>query len=137
MGIIEQIDNAHITVRIVQVSGCSSCKMAGHCNASESRKNLVDIYNATPHQYHVGDNVTVSADLKTGYRAVAWGFAIPLAILMVVIFGVRAMTGHDARAALLGLTALIPYYCTLYLLRNRFREKFTFQIIQNGSTNEL
>jgi positive regulator of sigma E activity len=127
-GIIEQIERGHIIVRISQVSGCAACKIAGHCNASESKEKLIDIYNVDTTKYHVGDSVTVTADMKTGYRAVALGFGVPLIILMISIFGIRALTGNEAQAALIGLAALIPYYVFLYLIRDRLRTKFSFNI---------
>ena len=124
----EQIERGHIIVRISQVSGCAACKIAGHCNASESKEKLIDIYNVDTTKYHVGDSVTVTADMKTGYRAVALGFGVPLIILMISIFGIRALTGNEAQAALIGLAALIPYYVFLYLIRDRLRTKFSFNI---------
>lgn len=127
-GIVERIDGDHITVRIVQASGCASCQLAGHCHASESREKLVDVYHAHAARHRVGDAVTVSTDVRTGYRAVAWGFGVPLAVLVATIFGVRALTDNEGLAALAGLAMLTPYYIVLYLLRDKLREKFSFRI---------
>ncbi|WP_276893398.1 SoxR reducing system RseC family protein [Hallella bergensis] len=127
-GIIEQIEDGHLIVRIVQGSGCASCKMAGHCHASESTEKLVDIYNVDTTKYHVGENIVITADMKTGYRAVAWGFGVPLLILTATIFGIWAVTANEAWAALAGLAALIPYYAFLYLIRNKFRNEFSFGV---------
>lgn len=127
-GVVERIEGDHITVRILQVSGCSSCKMAGHCYASESSVKQIDVYGADSSHYQVGDNVTVSADLSTGYKAVAWGFGIPLVLLVATIFAIRAWTSNDGVAALAGIAALIPYYILLYCVRDKLREKFSFTI---------
>lgn len=127
-GVIEQIEHGHIIVRIVQESGCASCKVARHCNASERKEKLIDVYNTETSKYHVGDSVTVVADMKTGYRAVGLGFGVPLLILMISIFSIRALTGNEALSALIGLSALIPYYVFLYLIRDKLRTKFSFMI---------
>ena len=74
-GMIERIEYNHIVVRIAQMSGCGSCKMAGHCNASESKDKLIDVYHVDTSKYQVGDHVVVSADLKSGYKAVAGDLA--------------------------------------------------------------
>ena len=42
-GTIEKIDGNHITVRIMQASGCAACGMADHCNASESKEKRIDV----------------------------------------------------------------------------------------------
>lgn len=127
-GVIDKIDGRHITVRIVQTSACSACKASGYCNASETKVKLVDVYDSDTGGRRVGDAVTISADVNTGYRAVAWGFGIPLVIFMATIFAVYLLTGDDALAALLGIASLIPYYILLYLLRNKIRERLTFEL---------
>lgn len=127
-GTIERIEHSHIVVRMAQVSGCGSCKMAGHCNASESKDKLIDVYNVDTSKYQVGDQVVVSADLKTGYKAVAWGFGVPLVIMVATLLIVKLLTHDDAKAALTGVAALVPYYFLLFLLRDRLRDKFSFAI---------
>lgn len=128
-GMIERIEHNHIVVRIAQVSGCGSCKMAGHCNASESKDKLIDVYHVDTSKYQVGDHVVVSADLKSGYKAVAWGFGVPLVIMVATLLLVRLWTRDDAMAALMGVSALVPYYFLLFLLRDKLRDKFSFAIM--------
>lgn len=127
-GVIASIEDRHIVVRIVQVSGCASCKVAGHCNAAESKEKLIDIYDVDAARHRVGDAVVVSTSVQTGYRAVAWGFGIPLVIMTGTIFAVRTLTGNEGMAALTGIAALTPYYILLYLLRHKLREKLSFRI---------
>jgi sigma-E factor negative regulatory protein RseC len=127
-GVIEKIGERCITVRIDQTAACAGCKVSGHCNASEHKEKLIEIYGHDGTQRHVGEQVMVSADVSTGYRAVGWGFGIPLVLIIAVLFTVHLLTGNDGLAALAGLAALIPYYIILYLLRHKIRERLTFQI---------
>lgn len=130
-GVIERLDGDHAVVRILQTSACAACKVAGHCNASESKEKLIDIYgvqNAERGMRKVGDAVTITADTATGYRAVAWGFGIPLVILIVGIFATMAITGNDLLSALVGLAALVPYYIVLYFLRDKIKERLSFKL---------
>jgi len=127
-GLVESIEGEHIRVRILQVSGCASCKIAGHCNASESKEKLIDVYHADASRYHVGDAVVVSTDLGTGYRAVALGFGLPLVLLIAVIVVGIKLTGNEGMSALLGIAALIPYYIGLYLVRDKLRKRFSFEL---------
>ncbi|MGI6242558.1 MAG: SoxR reducing system RseC family protein [Prevotella sp.] len=127
-GIIERIEPNHIVVRIAQASGCTSCKIAGQCHASGSKEKLIDVYHVDTSKYQVGEHVVVSASLKTGYKAVVWGFGVPLVILMATLFLVKLWTGNEAQAALTGVAALVPYYFLLYLLREKLRDSFPFVI---------
>ena len=43
-GIVENIEGSHVRVRIVQTSACSACSVKGHCNASESKEKLIDVF---------------------------------------------------------------------------------------------
>ena len=47
---------------------------------------------------------------------------------VVVLVAVLWLTGNEATAGLSALGALLPYYAVLYLLRNRHREQFAFDI---------
>ena len=47
-GIVEKVDGAHITVRIVQTSACAACSAKGLCNASESKEKQIDVYEVNP-----------------------------------------------------------------------------------------
>lgn len=44
LGVVDTVDVGLIKVRITQTSACSSCKMSGNCNASESKEKVVDVY---------------------------------------------------------------------------------------------
>jgi sigma-E factor negative regulatory protein RseC len=127
-GTVERVVGDCVTVRIAQTSACAACRLNGHCNASESQEKLIDAHVDNGSAPKVGDVVTVSTDLRTGYRAVAWGFGLPLVVLVAVIVVLHALTGNDALAALVGLAALVPYYFVLYLLRNRIGRTVSFKV---------
>ena len=56
-GIVENINGFHIRVRIVQTSACSACSVKGHCNASESKEKLVDVFDTKASSYRVGEEI--------------------------------------------------------------------------------
>ena len=126
-GIIESIDERCIHVRIVQTSACAACKVASYCNAAESKEKIVDVYKPAGN-LKVGDAVTVTASSQIATQALLYGFAYPFVLLVVVLVAVLWLTGNEATAGLSALAALLPYYAVLYLLRNRHREQFAFDI---------
>lgn len=126
-GIIESIDEKCIHVRIVQTSACAACKVAGYCNAAESKVKIVDVYKPAVN-LKVGDAVTVTASSQIATQALLYGFAYPFVLLVCVLTIVLWLTGNEATAGLSALASLLPYYSLLYLLRNRHRDQFAFDI---------
>jgi sigma-E factor negative regulatory protein RseC len=127
-GVVEKIMDDCIQVRIVQTSACAACKVAGYCNASESKEKLIDVYHADSHRLNVGDAVTVTASTEVAAHALLLGFGLPFIVMVAVLVVVLQTTGNEGRAALSGLLALVPYYAVLYLFRNRLRDKLSFSI---------
>ena len=127
-GVVENILGDSVQVRIVQTSACAACKVAGYCNASESKEKLVDIYHADTRNLKVGDVVTVTASTQVAAQALLLGFGLPFVVLVAVLIAVLLITGNEGAAALSGLGALVPYYAVLFLFRNRIRDKLSFSI---------
>lgn len=146
-GIVESIGNdGHIRVRITQMAACAGCKVASHCNASEQKVKIVDVYlpdtvgtgrglqipsAATP--YSVGDSVVVATSQVAAGRALLLGFGLPL-ILLLTVLSAMLMAGNDEGAsAITALAVLAPYYLILWLCRDSIAGSISFSII---STNK-
>ena len=127
-GVVENIVGDCVSVRIVQTSACTACKVASHCNAAESKEKLVDVRCANSAAYKKGQQVVVTASTEVAARALLLGFGLPFVVLVSVLFIVLQVSGNEALAALSGLAALLPYYVALYLFRNRIREQLSFAI---------
>lgn len=129
-GIVESIENGCVCVRIMQSSACSACKVAAHCNASETKEKIVEVN--TPHadDYQVGDRVVVVADAAVGFRASLYGYLLPLAVMVVTLVVVLKVTHSEGLAAVSALGVLIPYYIGLYLLRGKLKSRLSFAIEQ-------
>lgn len=126
-GVVDEVGDNIVKVRIVQTSACASCKVSSHCSASESKEKIVEVFNPQVDGLASGDQVVVTASHGTGFLAVYISFVIPLAIMLVVL-GVIAWHGSETTAALVALCALVPYYFVVYLLRDKLRSRLTFQI---------
>lgn len=126
-GVIESVEDGCVHVRIVQTSACAACKVAGYCNAAESKEKLVDVYTDSS-AYQVGQAVSVMASRKVAANALLLGFGLPFVVLVVVLVGVLLLTGNELWAAFSGLLALVPYYALLWLFRNKLRDKLSFWI---------
>ncbi len=127
-GIVDEITDGCIKVRIVQSSACASCKVASRCNASESKEKIVEVYDEDTNMFSIGDNVTVTASQGMGFLAVLLSSVIPLFLLIAVLASVLAATSSEAWAALASLGALAPYYLILYMLKDKIRSRLSFKI---------
>ena len=127
-GVIESIEEGCVHVRIVQTSACAACKVAGYCNAAESKEKIIDVFCDSVAAYQVGQQVVVSASGQVAVKALLWAFGVPFVLLMAVLLLVLLLTGNEGWAALSALATLVPYYVLLWLLRDKMREQLAFRI---------
>ena len=127
LGIVENIQGSHLSVRIVQTSACAACSVKGHCS-SDSKDKIIDITDAAADSYQTGERVMVIGETSMGMMAVALAFIIPFVLLIVSLFVLMALIGNELYAALLSLAVLIPYYFILWLNKTRMKQHFSFTI---------
>ena len=84
-GIVKSIADGCIKVQIVQTSACAACKVASHCNASESKVKIVDVFTRDTNIYQIGQEVTVWASKDVANRALLLGFGAPFLLLICVL----------------------------------------------------
>lgn len=128
-GIVESITDDCVKVRILQTSACAACKVASHCNASESKEKIVDVMGRRDVKgLKVGDSVVVSASRDVANRALLLAFGVPFLILMTVLVVALRFVSEEGLAALVALGMLIPYYALLWLMRDRIRQCLSFEL---------
>ena len=127
-GVVDGVEGECVRVRILQSSACSACKVAAHCNASETKEKIIDVMDADASHYQKGDEVMVVADTAVGFRASLYGYLLPLILMVVTLVGVLAATHSEGLAAVSALGILIPYYFLLFLMRNKLRNRLSFTL---------
>lgn len=127
-GVVDGVEGECVRVRILQSSACSACKVAAHCNASETKEKVIDVMDADASYYQKGDQVMVVADTAVGFRASLYGYLLPLILMVVTLVGVLAATHSEGLAAVSALGILIPYYVLLFLMRNKLRNRLSFTL---------
>ena len=127
-GIIDSIEGDSVKVRIVQTTACAACKVASHCNASESKVKIVEVYCCDTAKYKTGQEVVVWASKEVANKALLLGFGLPLLLLVGVLIILLRITDSEGVAALAALGALIPYYMILWLFKEKIRQQVSFRI---------
>ena len=128
LGIVENIQGSHLSVRIVQTSACAACSVKGHCSSADSKDKIIDIIDTAAASYQVGENVMVVGETSMGMQAVALAFIIPFVLLIFTLFLFMSLLESELYAALLSLAVLVPYYYILWLNKTRLKQKFSFTI---------
>lgn len=128
-GIVESIDGDLVKVKILQSSACSSCSVKGHCNLSETKEKIIDIYDKNAGDYIQGQKVLVCGSTSMGMKAVVLAFVMPFLVLFFSLFITMEITdGDEAVSALVSMCALIPYYIIIYICRNKISRNFSFNL---------
>ena len=128
LGIVENIQGSHLSVRIVQTSACAACSAKGHCSSADSKDKIIDIIDTAASSYRVGEKVMVIGETSMGMMAVVLAFIIPFILLIFSLFLFMALMENELYAALLSLAVLIPYYFILWLNKTRMKQHFSFTI---------
>lgn len=127
-GIVENIDDAHVFVRIIQASACASCSVKGHCSSADSKEKIIEI-TAPSSLYKIGDSVTVIGQTSMGMMAVLLAFFIPFLVLVISLFILMSvLDGNELLSGLISLGLLVPYYIILWLNKAKLKNNFSFTI---------
>ena len=132
-GVIESIEGDSIKVRIVQTSACAACKVAGHCNAAESKVKIVDVVGADATRYQLGQEVVVWASKDVANKALVLGFGLPFLLMIAVLVIVLHVTDNEGVAALSALASLLLYYGLPLLRRESIQRGISVRIEEKNT----
>lgn len=127
-GRVEKVEGSHVVVRIVQTSACSACSIKGHCNASESKEKLIDVFEVNA-SYQIGEEVVLLGTTSMSMQAVLLAFGVPLVILIVALGVTMHLTdGNALLSSLVGLLSIVPYYFAIHFNKDKLKKTFSFTI---------
>lgn len=127
-GVISKITGSSVIVSLEQNIHCESCRAKASCGISESNTKDIEIQNTTD-SFKMNETVTVVLKKALGLKAVFWAYVFPF-ILMFTTLLITSGFLKEWLAGVVSLFILIPYYLTLYLLKNTLRSAFKISIIK-------
>ena len=127
-GIIIGINDDEVEVKILSNSACASCNIKGACNMSEMKEKIISIPHPKDKDLSIGQEVKVSIALCQANKAVIFAYVIPVIILISMIFILNSFKFDEGINALISIGSLIPYYLILFLLRDKIKSKFEYEI---------
>ena len=127
-GRITDITPEFTTVEIISESACSSCHAKGLCGLGESKKKEIQVRTSGWDSYAPGDEVTLVLKATMGQKAVAFGYGIPLVVLVAVLLVLLGAGVGELAAGLAAIAAVAIYYFVIWLLRDKLRNEYIFNI---------
>lgn len=127
-GIVENVTESTVFVKILAMSACSSCHAKGMCNLAEMEEKVVEVRKESGREFRGGDKVTVTMRRSQGSKAVMLGYVVPFLVMMGMLVLVLVLTGNEGLAGLSAILVLVPYYWLLYVYRNKLKRSFSFRI---------
>ncbi len=126
-GIVERIVEDTVMVRIRQLSACGSCRAKGLCSLSESADKIIEVDKNTP-DISTGDTVNIVISRAMGNKAVVLGYLLPFLLMFTTLILLSRLPWKEWMTGLASVGILVPYYLTLYALRDRLKKTFSFTI---------
>lgn len=128
-GIIEEVGDQMVYVKILSASACASCQAKGACYLAESAEKIIEVKKVPQMEYTPGKSVEVIMTRATGTKAVILAYLIPLVLVVLSLFILIYSGIDEGISALIALLILVPYYFVLYLIRDKLRRDFEFSVI--------
>ena len=127
-GRIVSITPEFTTVEIVSESACAACHAKGLCSLGDSKVKQVEVPTRGWDNYTVGQEVSVVLRATMGHKAVWLAYVVPLLVLVAALLGTLAAGGSELLAGLAAIGAVGLYYGVIWLLRDRLRKDYIFNI---------
>ncbi|MCR4825033.1 MAG: SoxR reducing system RseC family protein [Bacteroidales bacterium] len=116
------------TVQIVSESACASCHAKGLCSLGDSTVKEVELPTRGWDTWKVGDEVSVVLRASMGHKAVWLAYVIPLVLMVAALLGTLSAGGSELLAGLVAIAAIAVYYAVIWLLRDRLKNEYIFNI---------
>ena len=127
-GIVTQINEDEIQVKIIQESACAACHAKSACTVVDQAEKYLTVPRPEGREIHLFQKVNVVMKVGRGNKAAVLAYLIPIVVLLAVLFLCLGLGLSEGLSALLGIAALIPYYTILYLRRDKLKKRFDCHI---------
>ena len=128
-GIVTEVTDDLVRVKIESVSACAACHAKGLCSMSDKTDKIIDVKRSQlQKEYRVGDEVTVVASSGKGLLAVVFAYIIPALVAVAAVAVMLSAGANELVSSAVAIALVAVYYFVLYLFRSKLNKKFTFSI---------
>ncbi len=118
-GRVKTVANSRLTIELTHSqSACGGCAVASLCHGTDRCEMLVDA-GGCGEVFEVGDEVLLTPDVRSKYRAILYCILLPLALMFLVAVSFYLCHMPQWILALGAVVVPVIYYGLLYLVRHR------------------
>jgi len=131
-GSVSKITDDSISVFLNDDISCEGCRIKSTCGIANKGSKEIQISNPVD-SFELHETVQVVLEKSIGIKAVFWAYLFPFILLISTLI----MTSYFLRewlAGLVSLLILIPYYATLYALKNSMKDIFKISVVKFNQT---
>ncbi len=115
---------------MVVASQCAACHAKGFCSISDVAEKRIEIPNRGQ-AVEEGEEVTVALLAGLGLKAVWWAYVFPLLLLLIILLLLHSQNIPELYSGLAAVAAIALYYGVVWLFRNKFKRKYTFELVES------
>ena len=116
------------TVQIVSESACAACHARSLCSLGDSKLKEIELPTRGWDNLKVGDEVDVVLRASMGHKAVWLAYVVPLVLMVAALLGTLAAGGAELVAGLVAIAVVGVYYLVIWLLRDKLKNAYIFNI---------
>ncbi len=124
---MREVTGSTVRINLVNISNCGACHAKAGCGVSSSDAKVIEVVD-TNSDLVKGQQVRVSLEPGTGFKALLLGYILPFFVLIVALITSWTITGNEALSGGIALGSLVPYYIVLALFRDQLKTTFSFRI---------
>ena len=126
-GVVSEMTGSSIIVALDENVHCETCSAKGACGVTDSVNKTVEVIDPEG-SFKLNQPVEVILKKDLGQKAVFWAYIFPF-LLMLATLLTTSLFLKEWMAGLLSLLILVPYYATVYALKNYFRKTFKISVL--------
>jgi sigma-E factor negative regulatory protein RseC len=127
-GTVVSISENIVTVEIISLSACATCKSKSLCQMSESKDKLIDVPVFDVKNYSIGDSVNIVMQEQLGLKAVFLAYVMPFLVCIVALFGLSLIFDHELIYGGGSILAAVLYFIGLKQFSKRLAKAFVWYL---------
>lgn len=126
-GVVSEMKGSSIIVALDKNVHCETCSAKGACGVTDTVNKTVEVVHPVG-SFKLNQPVEVILKKDLGQKAVFWAYIFPF-LLMLATLVTSSLFLQEWLAGVLSLLILVPYYGTLYALKDYFKKTFRITVL--------
>jgi sigma-E factor negative regulatory protein RseC len=127
-GTVVNIDKNLISVEIISLSACASCKSKSMCRMSDSKEKIIEVLVTNPEAYNIGESVNIVMQEQLGLKAVFLAYVMPFLVCVATLFGLSLMFDNELIYGGGAVFAAMLYYFALSQFSEKISKEFVWYL---------